>query len=361
MKNKITSLVISSVMMLPLCSAFAQAHSETTKVLVAAYDVNKRLIAVKCSNEYSFSETDNFYTVALEEKIENADTYKLVIYDNGKIVSNVNVKTTAMNDTTVTEPAVKPSEKPESTPKPAPSTESAEPTAYPSVYPSKKDAVNALILVKEVSQTIDADDNAVTKIKGFYQGGEIELWVDDETELKYVDNISEIKSGDMLHMTNSLSGKIKTISLDYRPSTEDIMRSKSLPSSFQIFLKNSSGKNFESELGKNDTGYVFGVITDKSSSTVTLYDTNGLADDSVELAYSGDTIVYTVDMSSRTPKTEIAGKSAVSKSSITKTYFDEDDNITEWNRYNTYYYALANVIDGEIVEMIVYNYDRSGH
>jgi len=363
MKNKLIALIMSTVLLSSASFTIADATVPVDineMAMLAVYDSDGYLIDIE-TRPASVKSTSIGCQVETNTKYDNC-TYKLILLDSGMILSDIAVTDTSNNILqsieNIPSPTLSPAyPSPTETPLPNASTKpvvSSDSQKYPSVYPSHKDAVSALALVRNVAKTIDENDETIVKIDCFYQGRERTLYIDESIDLTNGNALTTLKKGDMIHFTAKLNGKINTVSLDYRPSSDDIITSNPDISSFQKLI--GSDSDFDTALGKNKTGYVFGVISDKNKGSITLCDTDGTLENSVDLSYSRDTIVYVCNMEKK-PDVEIGTIAAIIKSSIPDMYKDDDGNITEWNEECDYVYALANVIDDEIVEMIIYTYE----
>ena len=359
MKKKFITLLLAGSMLLSANAFAAQETAYTsgnTLLILSGYDKDNKLIGIRTYN----SADDNSSITADDTVIENAKKYVLVKLDKStntfEIIPDVTPDIIVPKPTSepTAEPTVAPSAEPTTEPTTAPSAEPTAP-AYPSAYPTQKDAVNALALVTKVYKSLDENEETITKIDCYYQGRERTLFIEDDVKLTSGDDVTTLKEGDMIHFVVSLSGKIKTVSLDFRPSSKDIMSQNPNISSFQTLLGNANGADYPSALN-DKSGYYLGIITDKRNSSFTLYDIDGLAKHSADLSYSKDTIVYTCDLTKKTD-ISLSNSSGIQKSSIVKSSYDDDDNIT-WNSDSTYVYAVANVIDDEVAEMIVYTYDN---
>lgn len=342
MKNKILTILLSSAMLLSTSAVFADTPKSadiTERTMLVVYDNNGYILAINTPENVQL--LNDTYYVTSKITADNVK-YKLVLCDSGKIVTNVAVSSEYAGTSQTPTPAPTPTAAPNENP------------SYPSVYPSQKDAVFALALVKEVHTTLDENGDEIIKIDCFYQGSERQLLIDTDVRLTNGNELTTLKKGDMIHFSAKLSGEINTVSLDFRPNSKDIVPNMSIPT-FQALLSNSKAPDYKTELGKKSTGYVFGIIQDTQKSSLTMYNIDGLAQNSVDLSYSKDTVVYLCDMDNKAD-VSITGTGDIRKSSIVKSTYDDDDNITVWDKENSYVYALANVIDGDIVEMIIYTY-----
>lgn len=362
MKNKILTLLLIGSMLFSANGVLAMEESsgESLKPVLAAYNSEGRLIGIKTGISV-ISETDEqknvSYAVSDADMIDNAAAYSLLLIDTA-----ANTFTLTKDISFVSVPTAEPSAEPTVEPSTAPTAEpTAKPTAtpaatYPSVYPTQRDAVNAMALVTNVSRTVDENNDTITKIECYYQGSERVLLIEDGITLDNGNDLTTLKAGDMIHFITGLNGKIKSVSLDFRPTSKDTIKTSEDLATFQSMLSNVQGKKYADTLGNDKTGYLFGIIGDRGNNTITLYNTDGLYNSSVDLSYSRDTIVYTCNLYGKADISK-ATTSAIQKSSFSKSLIDDNDNIT-WSDDSTYVYALANVIDDEIVEVIIYTYDK---
>lgn len=356
MKKKFLAVLSALALSATQMPVFAQTVSltysqpEGTKknesVLMAAYNSEGFLLDIRSAK--STADANGVCTVNMENEVAGADRYKIIYLNPFMFVNDVKVSDT-QNTQSPTESPV---------PTKAPHSESAggQPAPYPSAYPTQKDAINALALVTDVSLSLDENDEQTVKIDCMYQGRERILYVDHDIRLDNGNELTTLKKGDMIHFVTKLSGDIKSVSLDYRPSAKDIVTENKTPESFQEFLGSAEGEKYAQTLKKDETGYVFGVIQSRGNSSFTLYNADGLCENSIDLSFSEDTIVYVCNMEKSKPEISISASAAIQKSSIVKAAYDDDDNIDYTNENNSYVYALANVIDGDVAEMIIYTY-----
>jgi hypothetical protein len=110
---------------------------------------------------------------------------------------------------------------------------------------------------------------------------------------------------------------------------------------------------YGTRLSSSETAYVFGVIRERDSNTLVLVNRKGLDSEAYYLDLSDNVIVYTCDVSDKNAVT-VGGASDIMRSVIISGDKDDDDNIVSWREDGEYNYALARVVGGEVIEMVMY-------
>lgn len=255
----------------------------------------------------------------------------------------------------------------EGTALPVPTEQTAEQTVLPSAtrkplnpsYPKEIDQATAPGLVKKVEHSSLESGEPIYKITVLMQGTEIEVPVETDkviektpaaySELNGEDALS-LRRGDVVYFRTNISGNyVRGIELIYRPS--DILQGSVGYGEFFTGGSIAHKAEFGSKLSSERT-YALGIITDKNNGTLTLYPGDGIADKAMEIEYTKDTVTYICELSSR-EEPYIASSSAISKSSIPKRAYDDDDNIT-YSDDDEYSIALVRLVDRTAVDIVVY-------
>ncbi len=236
-----------------------------------------------------------------------------------------------------------------------------EPTLNPA-YEKEADAVSAFAVVDKVVTTVNENNEEVYAITCLYQETEITVEVAQDIIIKSApDAFSELRGadamalekGDVIYYETNLAGsRVRGLYLIYRPT--NILEG----SFYRYFTASNKAGGLWSVVpygGKSPSGryaYAFGIITEKYNNTLTLYSQTGLEEDSIEVDFTTDTVVYICDMEGK-PQLEIAGTSGIKKSKISKSVIDEDDNIA-FDTGQTYSIALVRLVDDMAADIVVY-------
>lgn len=263
-----------------------------------------------------------------------------------------------------------PTASPSATPAPTASPDNT----YPSIYESASVAMQAFMVVDDISAAVTTDNDTAYLLKAFYQGREVEIAVPEDFAIHSAPAaqalligtpVSALQEGDVIYCSYSLGGRLKDIDLIYRPQEADIITSDmDFGTSFE-HLFSIAGTVAErwpairyGAQRYTDMQYAFGLIKDKTSrNLLVLANKAGLAADDLELNLQNDTIVYVYDRTLR-DKLYIGTVADIAKSEIPNSAKDADGNITAWDTDTIYNYALARTCDGLVTDIIVYlNYN----
>lgn len=242
---------------------------------------------------------------------------------------------------------------------------------YPSVYPSASDASNAFAVCEKVSMMLNSDNENAYLIEAFYQGQKTDFIVSADVHIESApqqylylsgQDASALKAGDVFRLTYNLAKtRVKSIDVMFRPDIEDIAsNSEDYGENFEKLFSYNGGVGGRTDwtvakYGQRNSSkyqYAFGIIVDKSQSSVSLMNKSGRTDDMLDIDIESGTVVYICNVSD---KYEI--KSTV-PSGITKTFvpaslFDNDKIL--WTPVYDYSYAFARLINGTATDIVVYN------
>lgn len=238
-------------------------------------------------------------------------------------------------------------------------------TPFPSIYPKEIDAVNAPAVVKSIEETVVDGETHYTAVL-LYQGNEITTDIRDSVEISKApsdyssvagNNASALAEGDVIYFTCDLQGRVKTLILVYRPSTDDyILDRDDIGSSFQNIFTPANGTTAVYGSKNNAyTVYAFGAPVKKNKSTLLLANASGKT---MEIDTEDGTIVYNVEVGSRGYNCELAGTGigSIYVNFIEKNNFDDDDdNVISWDDTDELAYALVRIVDGTATDVIVFN------
>lgn len=259
------------------------------------------------------------------------------------------------------------SPKPSATATPAP-TEA--PQSFPDVFEKSSDANRALVVVKSVAETLNADGENVYTLNIMYQGKEGSIQINKDVTIsapsmytsKEGRDASALSEGDVIYCTTTFSRKITGINLIFSPPKNDIVTSDTdYGDNFEKLISENgkvAGQNEWKLAGKGTERYeyAFGMIGEKSGSNFVLYNKKG--EEIYDFSLESNTIVYECDTSNKN-ETSITSIGGVVKSTIPKSAFDDDGNIKEYSDEYTYNYALVRIVNGTVTEVTVYtNYNN---
>ncbi|MCX7714603.1 MAG: hypothetical protein N2171_02600 [Clostridia bacterium] len=364
-------LLALSVFLLFVCVTpiFAQTESETGNIVIEfsrpnvekvenalVVVFNKNKVLMWCKLYPVETKQSGICEIKADICTADGDIVKVVFPKENLIITDVALKKVLSSPTTTATSAS------ESTPSP---------TLNP-VYPREVDAVEAFAVVDKVSRVM-IEDELVTKISCFYQGREAALVLEDGTTISTApdaasdlagSDATNLQKGDVIVFSTSLSGKIKSVNLIYRPEVKNIITSnKDFGENFEkLFSSNGviAGNSGWAVLsyGKSSnahTAYAFGVIQSKNDQSFTLFNKGGKESDSLDLSFEKGTVVYICDMTDG-KELEISKASSIQRSAISKASYDDYGNITSWDEDGSYVYALARVIDGTVSDVVIYLY-----
>lgn len=386
--KKITALIIAvSAMLSNIISVSAESENVVYKFSMQEPFETKAAFALFSKGALTYCGLYNieknsggeYYITVSENDAKKGDEAKIVLFESGKILKNIIPE---KSDTSLPEESESPSPSPEITTEPE-STQAPEsspentPQASPAatlnpVYPKEIDAVSAFAVVKKVSKTY-IDDEIVYDVTVFYQGAERLLHIKTDTYITSSpdggpsvtgDDVSALREGDVISISSSVSGKIKGIVLVMRPPSKDpLVSGDDYGESFErLYSRNGIPSAYAGDdiviynnVSNARVKYAFGVITDKTSSSLTLCGTDGKENNSFYADIDKNTCVYGIDADDSN-ETSIENISYIRKSSIPKIYFDDDGNINEWNSECEYTYALVRIVDDTATDIAVITY-----
>ncbi|MDO5397701.1 MAG: hypothetical protein Q4G33_07205 [bacterium] len=226
-------------------------------------------------------------------------------------------------------------------------------------YQEEIDQATAPGLIKKVEYSSLESGEPIYKLTVLIQGVEAEVAVETDRVIEkapavYSDLMGEdasvLRRGDVVYFRTDISGRyVRGLELIYRPS--DILQGSANYSEFFTGGSIAHKAEFGSRISSERT-YALGIITDKNNGILTLYSGDGIADKAMEIEYTKDTVTYICELSSR-EEPYIASSSEISKSSIPKRSYDDDDNIT-YSDDDEYRIALVRLIDRTAVDIVVY-------
>ena len=340
------------------------ADGMSERAAVACYDANGRLVYAN-----SASAQDGNYTINIPAEYETVRLYEGGNTYDINIEESVPTASPAATDSPET--STEATAAPEGTSAPSASPSASE-TPLPSVYENEADAVRAFYVVDEVASYMNSDNEDAYKISAYYLGGKTEVGVNADIEIEAAPdayqnligmNAAALQKGDVVVFSSNLARtEVRGIKVIYRIT--DIFDGGDYGSVFEKLISENGKvagegswtvRPYGAKMSSNRYQYAFGIITDKSGSSFTLYPLSGEGADAMEVDFADDTIVYTCDMDSRAREYEIenASVSAIVKSGIPSSAFDDEDNIDFTSDY-VYNLALVRFVDGVASEVMVY-------
>lgn len=359
MKNKLGAALIAAV--IAVTAAVTVFAADDADVILAGYDADGRLVGAMCVKESEIA-------ASVTAGISGAVSYRMGTPGKDGFTDVEMPVTTA-------EPAA--SAVPSASASPS-ATAAAARATYPSIYEKEKDAVFTLSVVESVA-SVSVDGQDMYSVTAYTRGERETLSIPSDTVIAVASDFfadlkgsdaSVLQKGDIVYFEKSPNGsRYRAMAFIYRPLDDDIMTTDgSYGTSFERLIS-SNGAVYAADkagavlsYGKKDTSssrykYAFGLLADKTSAEFTLYNKSGLYSDSIDVEYEADTIVYTVDMSSKKDITVGNGHS-IAKSFIAGSSYDDDDNIVSFNTDDVYNYAFARIVDGTATEVVLYtNYN----
>lgn len=369
-KTAAVSAVIAAASVLMIAAVPAYAKAETARL--SAVDNNGTVtieksegmsesLIVACFNE------DGILTYAAAATAENGQytftvpgTYSSVkAFDINKEAYEVDIieETEAPAASPTASPAID-EEIPESTVSETTAPSATRKPLNPS-YPEEVDQATAPGLVKKVEYSSTESGDTVYKLTVLMQGTEVEVPVETDKVIEktpsaysYLNgqDALSLKRGDVVYFRTNISGNyVRGIELIYRPS--DILKGSA---GYSEFFDGGSAAG-KAEFGRKISSeriYALGIITGKNNGTLTLYPGDGMADKAMEIEYTKDTVTYICELSSREGP-YIASSSEISRSSIPKRAYDDDDNIT-YSDDGKYSIALVRMVGRTAVDIVVY-------
>lgn len=247
-------------------------------------------------------------------------------------------------------------------------TDIEEESRFPEVYEIEKDANRAVMVVTSVASVIENEEN-VCEVKVLFHGRELTYFLPEDISLnavpEYYDNLAgenvySLKKGDIIKLNVTFSGKLKSVDLIFRPTSQN-----------PVFSDNDFGDGFLSLFSKNGIvageeaymvatpenggiksgySYAFGIIKDYNDFELQLCDASGKA---LTIDVANKAICY---IASKEDKflPEKASLASIRQSTASKSAFDEDDNFLGWKEDESYNYAFVRLISNEATEVVLY-------
>lgn len=375
MKQKLTALITAVAALAISVAASAQTirfqseDLEKGAAVAAYYDEN--LMLKGCEAVTVQEERDNIRSFDIQyEQLKQGDTVKLFWVEADKAVTIPNAWAGGIPD------APAPTVTPVPTQSPSPEPTKAPSYTYSPVYPKAGDAVSAPAVVKGVSMVIGEEGENQYAVKVYYQGQERILYTPEDMRLASVPegqsalsakSVGVLREGDVVVFTTKLSGKLRDLSLVYRPGKQDIMEYPldQTGANFEMLFSHSGKIGTDSantvyRYGNRNTArtqYIFGLIKDRSGNSVTLYNPGGRADHAAEIYVPDNAMIYTYDLSDSSLSTGTLGD--LEKSEIPREDMDEDGNVTKWSSDAVHNYVLARIVDDTVTDVFIYlNYNE---
>lgn len=266
-----------------------------------------------------------------------------------------------------------PADEPDTTAKPQ---STYNPNIFPDVYEKTVNAVNAFSVIEQTASTVRDSEQGYT-IDYMFQGEERSDWFDtDVTIVSAPDaynsligsDLSVLRRGDVVYFNKSFSGEIVEAALLFRPASSDIVNgSEDYGDGFkELFTVNGTAVggysgwkplSFGGSVPNSGNYYAFGIIGRRAGETLYLMDGTGDTNKSIELTVPENVIAYKCNMNNTMgiEPIRLAGISSVIASSLWDKAYGTDDSVIELDR-DGYNYALARVVDGTVMDIIVYTY-----
>lgn len=250
------------------------------------------------------------------------------------------------------------------------------PNEFPDSYGEASVAVNAFSVIEQVSSTMNGSEQGYT-IDYYYQGSEQSVWLENDIEIVSApdsqngvigSDVSALKRGDVVYLNRAFGGEIKEVALLYRPLSSDIVNSsEDYGTNFEkLFSVNGTAvggysgwgvASYGSEIPSSGTYFAFGVSARRDGGTLYLLNKSGDANGAIELSLPEDVVAYRCDM------TDTIGIDSIRMSQITSSIptstwedaYGSDDSVIELDDTD-YDYVLARVVDGTVMDIILYTY-----
>lgn len=363
MKRKITAAILAAATLMTT-NAFAANVTfdgmNSARAVITCFDKDGKLVYSKLA-----APQDGVYS---EEIPSQYDGFTKKAYLVGTDTS-IDLTEAVPTEEPVSTPEPTATQKPTATVKPA---ATAKPKHdYPSIYEKEADAIYGMALVKDVNTDINSNNETIYSVTLFYNGEEMAVGIDENLTLSSApdayselkgQSVGSLKRGDVICLTASISGDtIRTVDLLFRPTDEDIATgSADYGSSFEkLFTQNGkvAGKwNYMKYTEKHSSdkyNYVFGIVAERTSSSLVLINKNAILDETVDLDIRKDTLVYTCDVEGREYTVEASDIYGI-ETTLPSNIFDRDEPF-ELNSDYSYNYALARVVNGVTTELILFN------
>ena len=321
----------------------------------------------KLSYSQNFTAKDGVFTVP-----GDVLKYDLTAYSvKDKEVVQVAVGTTAQPTET---PA--PIETPAPTPStPTPSPAPYDPNKFPAVYENAANAIYAFAVIDKVSTEMDNSEEGY-RVDYYYQGTKHSDWIGDDIEIVTAPDsaqslkgakLTSLKRGDVVFLNRRMDGSIKEIAAIYQAQSRDIVNNTedfgpNFQKLFSVQGKAVAGysgwgvQSYGQPIASKGTQYAFGVIGRRENTVIYLLNKTGKINSAINLPLADDAMVYICNMQN-TQGITVSKPSGIAASipnvMWNKALEDSDPTITfDKSGYN---YALARIVDGTVMDIVVYS------
>lgn len=284
-----------------------------------------------------------------------------------------------------------PTTEPDATPEPTVNPSATyNPNVFPAVYEKAINAVYAPAVIESVAQEVN-DSQQGHRIEYYWQGTKHSDWFSediklvshsDDPSLLVKSSLSGLKRGDVVYMNRYMNGNVKDISLLYIAQKTDIINNST---DFGTHFEKLFGVNYTNIGTNTGTGdgaetvdakdysawtvlkygqtapnkgnqYAFGVIGRRENTVLYLLNKTGNINSSIILQMADDAVVYECDMRNTSGIKVSRPLSITSKiPSITWNNAYGTENPTIDLTDDGYNYALARVVDGIVMDIVVYS------
>lgn len=215
------------------------------------------------------------------------------------------------------------------------------------VYGNTAAAIDAFAVVSDVQEFLNKNNDAVALVTVLYRGRKTDLEFDLDYSLDDIQDggkiaVTDLTEGDVLNLKANLSGKLSGASLVFKAPKKDSLFDSMEISKIYTTVTNKEKMN------------VYGVVADKDSKTLVLYNAGGLEKDALYLDLDPNTVVYRYDNKLRKEKVSISSVRDIPKSEILKSDKDDNDNIINWNEDTDRVYAYVRVYDGVVCDVLLF-------
>ncbi len=321
----------------------------------------------KLSYSQNFTAKDGVFTVP-----GDVLKYDLTAYSvKDKEVVQVAVGTTAQPTET---PA--PIETPAPTPStPTPSPAPYDPNKFPAVYENAANAIYAFAVIDKVSTEMDNSEEGY-RVDYYYQGTKHSDWIGNDIEIVTAPDsaqslkgakLTSLKRGDVVFLNRRMDGSIKEIAAIYQAQSRDIINNTedfgpNFQKLFSVQGKAVAGysgwgvQSYGQPIASKGTQYAFGVIGRRENTVLYLLNKTGKINSAINLPLADDAMVYICNMQN-TQGITVSKPSGIAASipnvMWNKALEDSDPTITfDKSGYN---YALARIVDGTVMDIVVYS------
>ena len=321
----------------------------------------------KLSYSQNFTAKDGVFTVP-----GDVLKYDLTAYSvKDKEVVQVAVGTTAQPTET---PA--PIETPAPTPStPTPSPAPYDPNKFPAVYENAANAIYAFAVIDKVSTEMDNSEEGY-RVDYYYQGTKHSDWIGNDIEIVTAPDsaqslkgakLTSLKRGDVVFLNRRMDGSIKEIAAIYQAQSRDIVNNTedfgpNFQKLFSVQGKAVAGysgwgvQSYGQPIASKGTQYAFGVIGRRENTVIYLLNKTGKINSAINLPLADDAMVYICNMQN-TQGITVSKPSGIAASipnvMWNKALEDSDPTITfDKSGYN---YALARIVDGTVMDIVVYS------